>query len=603
MSKSIFFMLGLMLVAMSWANNVIEFQDQFYFVDTLGTPLSTVMVTQKLRVPATLDVSDDGYAKPNVTNRVSPEYTRFSDTHGQLAFPLPHNHQAVEYRFKKLGYEEISHWTSERINNSQKKKVVLKKLTDPQKIAMQKSANIWLSALNFPSEGDRRFFRMQCCFCHQQGSEFTRVERSAADWHDTMKRMIRYGSRLPSDLQESLPEYLSKGFHELHEHPELLVDGTSWDLYLKNILITEWPIGDAYSQMHDMVLAKNGKVYVGDNIQDRLYEVDPRTHEVTVFKIPHLPNDQPGGLLQARLRDFPKHDSVSNLHSLAISQVDQHIFITPSAQQRLVEFDPESKKFTLHFMSEGFYPHTIRIDQQDRVWFTLALSNQVAMFDRRTKKFSYFDLPARNFKEKIITYFIKEIYQLMNWGLPLSSWLKVDRNAIGTPLIYGIDIAPDGSVWAARLHTDEIFHIDPVTGKMTSIPTPFVGPRRLRCDDDGNVWISSFGDSLIAKYDAKNSKFYTYPLPVKPAGSETPYALNVDKTRKIVWVTGNQTDAVYAFNMTTENWQSFPMPRKTTFTREIEISPQDGSIFTSNSNFPSWHIEDAQPTLIKLEHL
>ena len=85
---------------------------------------------------------------------------------------------------------------------------------------------------------------------------------------------------------------------------------------------------------------------------------------------------------RARLRDFPKHDSTSNAHSLAESRVDGHIFITPSAQRRLVEFDPATKAFTLHEMDEGFYPHTIRVDQKDRVWFTVALSNQVAMFDR-----------------------------------------------------------------------------------------------------------------------------------------------------------------------------------------------------------------------------
>jgi virginiamycin B lyase len=33
-------------------------------------------------------------------------------------------------------------------------------------------------------------------------------------------------------------------------------------------------------------------------------------------------------------------------------------------------------------MDSGFYPHTVRFDAKDRVWFTLALSNQVGMYDR-----------------------------------------------------------------------------------------------------------------------------------------------------------------------------------------------------------------------------
>jgi len=41
------------------------------------------------------------------------------------------------------------------------------------------------------------------------------------------------------------------------------------------------------------------------------------------------------------------------------------------------------------------------------------------------------------------------------------------------------------------------------------------------------------------------------------------------------------------------------MPRKVSFTRDVEIAA-DGSVYTSNSSFPSWQIEDGQPTLIKL---
>ncbi len=46
-------------------------------------------------------------------------------------------------------------------------------------------------------------------------------------------------------------------------------------------------------------------------------------------------------------------------------------------------------------------------------------------------------------------------------------------------------------------------------------------------------------------------------------------------------------------------WRIFPLPRKVTFTRDIEIAA-DGRVFTSNGAFPSWQIEDGQPTLIEL---
>ena len=36
------------------------------------------------------------------------------------------------------------------------------------------------------------------------------------------------------------------------------------------------------------------------------------------------------------------------------------------------------------------------------------------------------------------------------------------------------------------------------------------------------------------------------------------------------------------------------------FTRDVEIAA-DGTVFTSTSNFPSWHVEDGQPTLIRVQ--
>lgn len=195
---------------------------------------------------------------------------------------------------------------------------------------------------------------------------------------------------------------------------------------------------------------------------------------------------------------------------------------------------------------------------------------------------------------------IRPIFRIMSWGVPLSNWLPVDRLSTGVPLPYGIDITPDGSVWFARLHTDEIGRIDPATGKVTMVPTPFAGPRRLRSDAEGNLWIGAFAESAIARYEPKSGRFTRFELPVIPKGSETPYALNVDKRRGVVWVTGNQSDALYALDMKTQAWRHVPLPRRVSFTRDIEIA-DDGTVYTSTSSFPSWHVEDGQPTMIRVQ--
>lgn len=563
--------------------------------DPSGQALATVMVTQKLAKRNPADTSDGGYQQPGQAHRTDTEHSAFTDGTGRAQ--LPQRSGAAVYRLRKPSYQD-------RIINAAAGQSVLKATlqpeTDPAKLAEARPASSWLGALDVGTVDAKRHFQMQCGFCHQQGNALTRAERSPEDWQNVIDRMVRYGSRLPTELQKSLPEKLSAGYRRLRDNPSLVQGGIDWDGSLAQVKITEWPLGDAMSQTHDMLIASNRLVYVADNIQDRLYEVDPKTNAVTVYKIPHKEGDQPGGLISGRLKDFPRHDSTSNAHSLAQSARDGHIFITPSAQRRLVEFDPQTKAFTLHEIGAGFYPHTIRVDAEDRVWFTLALSNQVAQFDRKNGKFTLYDLPARGLKERLISKAIGFLFKLMNWGLPLSNWLSIDWESTGVPLVYGIDVTPDGTVWFARLHSREIGKIEPASGKVTMIPTPFLGPRRLRTDADGNLWIAAFGESKIARYEPNSGKFSLFDLPVEPKGSETPYALNVDKKRGIVWVNGNQSDALYGFDIKSERWRTLPLPRRTTFTRDVEID-DDGSLYTANSNFPSWQIEGGQPTLIRLQ--
>lgn len=563
--------------------------------DTGGRPLATAKVREVAAVPKALDTSDNGYPAPGQVRRVDPEITRFTDGAGRVAFA--DRGAPVAYHVRKPGYRDAS--VSVGAGGADAA-VALEPETDALKLAEAKPANVWLGALDLGDAARKRHFMLQCAFCHQQGNAFLRRERTPAEWSEAIQRMVRYGSRLATEDQRALPEMLSNGFRKLRDHPDLLATPAPWDPVLAAATITEWPIGDAMSQTHDQLLASDGKVYVADNIQDRLYRIDPRTHEVTVFKIPHRDGDVPGGLLSARLRDFPRHDSTSNAHSLAQSAKDGHIFITPSAQQRLVEFDPKTGAFTLHEIGGGFYPHTIRVDAQDRVWFTLALSNQIAMFDRATQRFTLHNLPTRGVREWLTVTLIRPLFKLMSWGVPLANWLPVDRLATGTPLPYGIDITPDGKVWFARLHADDIGSLDPATGAITMVATPFAGPRRLRSDGEGKLWIGAFPESAIARYDPQTGAFTRFDLPVVPKGSDTPYALNVDKKRAVVWVTGNQSDALHAFDAKAGTWRSIPLPRRVAFTRDIEIA-EDGSVYTSTSNFPSWHVEDGQPTMIHVQ--
>jgi streptogramin lyase/mono/diheme cytochrome c family protein len=560
-----------------------------------GEPLATAMVTRIVVGEAFVDTSDNGYPRPGVINTAIPQHTRFTDEQGLAEFNAVAAVGERRFRVRKQGYADA---TMSATDDGAELTVALRALTNARDIAASKPANLWLSELDFDWAEDpaqyREHFLRHCGFCHQQASVFMRLSRTEEQWVDIIDRMQMYGAMASEDFVDDLPGGIVGAFEDLLERHAELPEFEPWQPHLANATITEWPIGDGFSQMHDFILHPNGKVYVGDNLMDRIYAFDPATGEYEVFKVPHDEGAEHGGILGNRMSTYPKTDNYMGVHSFAIAPRDGHIFLTPSMQQELVEFDPDTGEFIRHKMDDGFYPHTIRTDDQDRVWFTLALSSQVAMFDRKTEQFTYYDIPSRGVYEwaalKIIKFRLDHGY--------VGSRPDLDWETSGFPMPYGIDVSPvDGRVWVARLYADDIAVIDPESGDVTVIETPFNAPRRLRIDADGKIWIVAFSDGQLAMYDPVAEDFSIYELPVV---SETPYALNVDRERGVVWVNGNQSDTIMSFHIETETWRTYPMSRQRTFTRDIEIA-EDGSVFTSNSHFPSWMIEDGQPTLIHVD--
>ncbi|MEH6635386.1 MAG: lyase [Halioglobus sp.] len=556
--------------------------------NTQGEPLGQVMITRTVTNEPAADLSDDGYTPNGVTNTAAAVLTRFSNANGVVSFDEAA--EAVRYRARAQGYVD-AYFTDFPAE------LTLQAMTPEQHIASYPS-NVWLSQLSFGGDQElKKTFQLNCAFCHQQASPFMRNERTEEQWISVIERMNTYGARLPDDDHQRVAALLQKEYRELRENPQQVPLPREWEAHLSGIEMTEWPIGDGFSQMHDFLLHPNGYIYIGDNLFDRIYELDPDTGAYTVYKVPHDEDARLGGIMGNRFKVFPKMYNYQGVHSFAYSKKDGNIFITPSMQQSLLEFDVATKKFIIHEMPEGFYPHTIRTDEQDRVWFTMAISSQVAMFDRSNNSFKMYDLPARGFMEWLIIKSLPLMFAIDPDNRPTPS---PDRESTGLPMPYGIDVAPDGMVWVARLYANDLAKIDPVTDEITMIDFPYNGPRRLRIDADGNLWIVAFQDSLLVQYNPKTGVFSDYALPVI---NEVPYALNVDRQRGVVWVNGNQSDTILSFDIATESWKVYPMPRQRFFTRDIEIAEEDGAAYTTNSHFPTWQSEGGIPTLLRITPL
>ena len=300
-------------------------------------------------------------------------------------------------------------------------------------------------------------------------------------------------------------------------------------------------------------------------------------------------------------------------HSMAQTS-DGRIWITAALSSSLISLDPKTKAFKVYPVPRGFlwkggiYPHTVRVDKNDIVWFTVDLSNQISRFDPKTEAFTMIDLPSKGPMRWLMDTFFGLILKIAAWfpqqnlhlALSHHKWLNAGKGVLTQP--YGIDVNPvDGGIWYSKLMTDQIGHIDPKTLEVTEYDTPMPGPRRLRFDRSGKLWIPSFDAGGLMSFDPGTKKFETHPLPrLAPNEYEIPYALNVHPKTGEVWITANNSDRVLRFTPATGRFVSYPSPTRVTFLRDLEFTA-DGKICSSNANLPAYAHEDHVPAFICID--
>jgi streptogramin lyase len=328
--------------------------------------------------------------------------------------------------------------------------------------------------------------------------------------------------------------------------------------------------------------------------QDKLFRLDPATGERRAFDLPDagLPL---GGAFAARQTIPANANAHVGPHSLQIAP-DGDVWITLALGNRIARFDPRTERFALYPVGDGYYPHTLRFDAAGRVWFTLAVSNEIGMLDPATGTTRLVRLPSRTLGQALVVRLMPAFLWLAR-NVPLGA---DDVDGPWLPIPYGIDVAPDGGVWFAQLNERRIGRLDPRTFEVRLVDTPFPAPRRLRFDSAGRLWIPSFSGSALARFDPATGEFRTWPLPTEPAGSETPYALNVDRRTDTVWVCGTASDTLIRFEPASERFTVYPMPTRVTYTREIDFDA-NGAVWTSNSNLPAWQIDGGMPKIVRLE--
>lgn len=477
----------------------------------------------------------------------------------------------------------------------------LSEIREPGVFAETVSASGHAALLDWPDKEVGAAFVSQCHFCHQIGNELTRNPRDPEDWRDVVDRMEGYLVLLTEEHLDTIAETLGITFTG-DQRPALQT--YDFSPLLAQASIEEWAVGDGLSFIHDADVGADGRLFGVDEGQDVIWILDRKTRQVERVPLPRsgLPV---GGLFSGLAMPIGIFTGQHGPHSLA-QGADGRFWITNALSSTLMSFDPKTKQFGIYPIGvDALYPHTIRIDGAGIVWFTIAASNQVGRFDPRTQTFTIIDLPSNGISRWITDAFLPVILKIAAWfpreniHIPLSHYKLTGEGRDVLNMPYGIDVNPlDGSIWYSKLYANRIGRIDPQTLSITEIETPLGGPRRPRFDQEGILWIPSFDESALMKFNPKTGEFEIYQLPLlSPNEYETPYALNIHPKTGDVWITSNLSDRVFRFDPASESFVSYPSPTRVTFLRDL-VFTSDGAICSSQSNLPAYAIEGGAPSFI-----
>jgi streptogramin lyase len=477
--------------------------------------------------------------------------------------------------------------------------------TDPAALAEALPANRWFALFleQIDDPAHREQFVRQCTYCHQQGNAATRVPREDWQWEKVLSLMARLGGGLSPEVRAQVPDWFRAAYEPSRAIPRLTAGmGTPGFAppppeAVRRAVIDEWVLGGRASMQHDLTVHPSGHVYSVDMMQDALFRLDPETGETESFPIPDDGLPLGGVFATSGSPLVPNANAHVGPHSLQVAP-DGAVWVTLALGNRLGRFDPATGQWKLHAMSEGFYPHTLRIDARGRIWFTIAGSNHVARFDPAQERFDTIRLPAQSLQQDVVL-------RLLPYVLWLSRYVELPLDAAGEgvvnmPVPYGIDIAPNGDVWFSQLNAHKIGRIDPETLAVEMVDTPFTAPRRLRFDSQGRLWIPGFSSGVVSRFDPATRDFASWEVPIEPKGTETPYALHVDRRTDTVWICGTNSDTLMRFDPASEAFLVYPLPTRVTYTRELDFDDR-GRVWTSNSNTPTWQIERGQPRVIRLD--
>ena len=296
---------------------------------------------------------------------------------------------------------------------------------------------------------------------------------------------------------------------------------------------------------------------------------------------------------------------------VALSPKSDKVYFVETDKDRLGALDPNTGAVKWYpIPAKGQQgPHTMNSDADGNIWMGLEDSFNIAKFDTAQEKWRLYPPPegtlfgvthdfAYNSDRHVEAdskgrVWITDMGKNELWAINTTSGdIKTYRMPLPVgeshfhSLMYGAAIdTKHNRVWWAQMHGN-VGSIDTqrdVAERLIQFPKG-AGPRRLAIQEDGTLWVPLFGAGQLVKIDGETGvELGRYSLPDRGAG---PYGITYDKRRNAIWAATCNSDRIYRFDIAEKRWRHYPLPRRDSYIRMIELDPATNDVWTSYAALP-----------------
>jgi len=257
-----------------------------------------------------------------------------------------------------------------------------------------------------------------------------------------------------------------------------------------------------------------------------------------------------------------------------IEAPDGSIWWTGMYASLVGRLDPKTGQMKEYPLPSTARPHSILPDANGNIWYTGNSNATLGKLDPATGKITEYKTTARDphsavFHKNGMMYFTAQNARIVGRFSPQTG----ETTEVPTePNPYGIQMAPDGTLWVAFNGTNKIGAVNPDTMAIRyyEIPDASSRIRRLGLASDGIVWYGNSTRGRIGRLDPKTGEIKEWPSPSGPTSH--PYAMAV--INDVVWYneSGMRPDALVRFDPKTEKFQSWAIPSGVGIVRNVWVT-------------------------------